>query len=36
MIPAMLAAIAVVSYLLGSLNGAVIASKYVFHRDVRE
>lgn len=36
MIPAMLAAIAVVSYLLGSLNGAVIASNYVFHRDVRE
>lgn len=36
MIPAMLAAIAVVSYLLGSLNGAVIASKYVFHRDVRD
>lgn len=35
MIPVMLAAIAVVSYLLGSLNGAVIASKYVFHRDVR-
>lgn len=35
MIPAMLAAIAVVAYLLGSLNGAVIASKYVFHRDVR-
>lgn len=36
MIPAMLAAIAVVSYLLGSLNGAVIASKYVFRRDVRD
>lgn len=36
MIPAMLGAIAVVAYLLGSLNGAVIASKRVFHRDVRD
>lgn len=36
MIPGMLAAIAVVAYLLGSFNGAVIASKYVFHRDVRD
>ena len=24
------------SYLLGGLNGAIIASKYVFHRDVRD
>ena len=36
MIPALLAAIAVMSYLLGGLNGAIIASKYVFHRDVRD
>ena len=32
----LLAAIAVFSYLLGGLNGAIIASKYVFHRDVRD
>ena len=31
MIPGLLAAIAVFSYLLGGLNGAIIASKYVFH-----
>ena len=36
MIPGLLAAIAVFSYLLGGLNGAIIASKYVFHRDVRD
>ena len=36
MIPGLLAAIAVFSYLLGGRNGAIIASKYVFHRDVRD
>lgn len=36
MIPGLLAAIAVFSYLLGGLNGAIIASKYAFHRDVRD
>ncbi len=35
MIPALLAAIAVVSYLLGNLNASVIASRYVFRRAVR-
>lgn len=36
MIPLLLILIAVISYLLGTLNGALILSKYVFHKDIRK
>lgn len=35
MIPLVLIAIAVVAYTLGSLNGAIISSKYIFRKDIR-
>lgn len=35
MIPLLLIVIAIVSYLLGGLNGAIIISKFVFHQDIR-
>jgi glycerol-3-phosphate acyltransferase PlsY len=35
MIPLLLILIAAVSYYLGTLNGALLLSKYVFHKDVR-
>lgn len=35
MIPVVLIVIAIIAYLLGSLNGAIITSRYVFHKDVR-
>lgn len=28
--------IAIIAYVLGSVNGAIIASKYIFHKDIRE
>ena len=36
MIPFCLVIIAIVSYVLGSVNGAIIASSLVFHQDVRD
>jgi len=36
MIPLLLSIIAVIAYLLGGVNGAIIISKYVFHKDVRK
>ena len=34
-ITALLLAIAVIAYLLGSVNGAIIVSRFLFHSDVR-
>ncbi len=36
MIPILLILIAIVCYFLGSLNGALILSKYIFHKDIRK
>lgn len=36
MIPFLLIIIAVISYFLGTLNGALILSRFVFHKDVRK
>lgn len=36
MIPLLLILIAVISYFLGSINGALLLSKYVFHKDIRK
>lgn len=36
MIPLFLILIAAIAYFLGSLNGALLLSKYVFHKDIRK
>jgi len=36
MIPLLLILIAIVSYVLGGLNGAIIISKYIFRKDIRK
>ena len=33
--PVLLVLIAIAAYLLGSVNGAIIVSRYLFHSDVR-